>query len=64
MWIVFNSKSACMAFKKKQSMKQIFSEIKHVTKNYMIEEWMVWIEVENISLLAWRNGVFKKVVGL
>lgn len=53
-----------MAFKKKQSMKQIFSEIKHVTKNYMIEEWMVWIEVENISLLAWRNGVFKKVVGL
>ncbi|GJS95132.1 putative RNA-directed DNA polymerase, eukaryota, reverse transcriptase zinc-binding domain protein [Tanacetum coccineum] len=63
-WIEFNNQKACQRFKDKDSMKAYFSEITHVSRNFVVDEKLVWIEIDGLPLCAWSSEAFKKIGSL
>ena len=58
-WIDFGSTGSCRSFQKNGMAKDVFKEIQHVTKNFVVDERMVWIELDDLPLCAWGSNAYK-----
>ncbi|GKA87162.1 RNA-directed DNA polymerase, eukaryota, reverse transcriptase zinc-binding domain protein [Tanacetum coccineum] len=55
---------ACNAFKSNNTLKSFFSSVKSVSKNFYVDERMVWVEISGLPLCAWGSNAYKKVASL
>nr|GEV94704.1 RNA-directed DNA polymerase, eukaryota, reverse transcriptase zinc-binding domain protein [Tanacetum cinerariifolium] len=60
-WIAFKNQSACQKFKNKVSLRAYFSDINPVMRNFVVDERMVWIEIEGLPLCAWGSKALKEI---
>nr|GEY35947.1 RNA-directed DNA polymerase, eukaryota [Tanacetum cinerariifolium] len=63
-WIQFENAEACMEFKANATLRQVFASIKPILKNFIMDERVIWIEVNGLPLCAWCSAVLKKVARL
>ncbi|GKD20433.1 RNA-directed DNA polymerase, eukaryota, reverse transcriptase zinc-binding domain protein [Tanacetum coccineum] len=63
-WFQFNSKSSCEAFKANESLKKLWSYVKTVSSSFLVDERMIWLEIQGLPLCTWGSIAYKKVASL
>lgn len=61
LWLHFKSVDACNAFKQNVYLNSLYSVIKPISKNFIVDERFVWVEITGLPLCAWGSNGFKKV---
>ncbi|GKB30851.1 hypothetical protein Tco_0870252 [Tanacetum coccineum] len=60
-WIQFPSSSLADNFQTNASLKSVYSCIKTATPSFKVDERMIWIEIRDLPLCAYRSNAYKKV---
>lgn len=55
-WVEFPNSEACMASKQTINLKNMFATIKPVTKSFIVDVRMIWIENDGFLLCVWGSG--------
>nr|GEU34701.1 reverse transcriptase domain, reverse transcriptase zinc-binding domain protein [Tanacetum cinerariifolium] len=63
-WIQFTSVKSCEAFKLNESLKKLWTFIKVPSPSFVVDKWVIWIEVNGLPLCAWGSSAFKKIANL
>ncbi|KAL4559868.1 hypothetical protein LXL04_032014 [Taraxacum kok-saghyz] len=61
-WIEFNNRNACTRFKQRDDLAQYFSSIQNLSRQFVVDDKVVWIEISGMPLGAWSLNAFKKGV--
>lgn len=60
-WTEFDNKNACNRFKQRDDMKMYFLEIQNLSRQFVVDDKIVWTEISGMPLGLWSNNDFKKV---
>ncbi|GJS17265.1 hypothetical protein Tco_0411737 [Tanacetum coccineum] len=63
-WVQFENAEACMNFKANATLRQVFASIKLILKNFILDERVIWIEINGLPLCTWGSAALKKVASL
>ncbi|KAI3744304.1 hypothetical protein L1987_57382 [Smallanthus sonchifolius] len=63
-WLEFDTVEACQRHKENEEINCYFKEMKPVTKDFVMDERIVWIEVVGLPLCGWMENSFNKVIVL
>ncbi|GJV06889.1 RNA-directed DNA polymerase, eukaryota, reverse transcriptase zinc-binding domain protein [Tanacetum coccineum] len=61
LWLEFDSVESCTKLQSNKEMAWYFTQIKHVSESFKIDERVVWIEIGGLPLNAWTPTAFKKI---
>ncbi|GJR39331.1 RNA-directed DNA polymerase, eukaryota [Tanacetum coccineum] len=61
LWIEFDSIESCQKLQSNKEMSWYFTQMKHVTQTFKVDERVVWIEIGGLPLNAWTPKAFKKI---
>ncbi|GJY85006.1 RNA-directed DNA polymerase, eukaryota [Tanacetum coccineum] len=61
LWIEFDSIESCQKLQSNSEMSWYFTQMKHVTQTFKVDDRMVWIEIGGLPLNAWTPKAFKKI---
>ncbi|KAL4583477.1 hypothetical protein LXL04_008050 [Taraxacum kok-saghyz] len=60
-WIEFDNRKACTRFKQSEELLSYFREVQNLSRQFLVDEKIVWIEISRMPLGAWSVEGFKKV---
>nr|GEW77003.1 hypothetical protein [Tanacetum cinerariifolium] len=60
-WFQFENEKTCEAFNSNDSIKLFWSAIKTVSPLFIIDERLIWIEINGLSLCAWGSNALIKL---
>ncbi|PWA35424.1 RNA-directed DNA polymerase, eukaryota [Artemisia annua] len=60
-WIEFNNRNACIRFKKHEGLASYFHSLAPVSKHFVVDDRVVWIDIEGLPLCAWSASAFTKI---
>lgn len=61
MWLEFSTIEACRSFQTNGMVKDIFQEIQFVHKGFVVDERMIWVEIEGLPLCGWGVSAYRKI---
>ncbi|GKA61011.1 RNA-directed DNA polymerase, eukaryota [Tanacetum coccineum] len=61
LWLEFDSFESCQKLQSNKEMSWYFTQMKHVTQTFKVDERVVWIEIGGLPLNAWTPKAFKKI---
>ncbi|GKA14061.1 RNA-directed DNA polymerase, eukaryota, reverse transcriptase zinc-binding domain protein [Tanacetum coccineum] len=61
LWIEFDSTESCQKLQSNKDMSWYFTQMKHVTQSFKVDERVVWIEIGGLPLNAWTTKAYKKI---
>ena len=63
-WIEFDNRNACTRFKQSDEVKYYFHVIQNLSRQFVVDEKVVWIEIIGMPLGTWSISAFKKIESL
>ena len=63
-WIEFDNRKACTRFKQRAELLQYFLEVQTMSRQFVVDDKIVWIEISGMPLGAWSAAAFKKVAAV
>ena len=60
-WIDFDNRNTCTRFKQKEDFRQYFQVVQYVSKQFVVDDKAVWVEIIGMPLGAWSMQPYKKV---
>ncbi|KAL4573100.1 hypothetical protein LXL04_019893 [Taraxacum kok-saghyz] len=60
-WLEFNTRNACVRFKQCDLLKTYFSQLQNLSRQFTVDDKVVWIEISGMPLGSWSASAFKKV---
>ncbi|PWA78420.1 nucleotide-binding alpha-beta plait domain-containing protein [Artemisia annua] len=60
-WIEFNNRKASIRFKQHSTIATYFHSLIPVSKHFVVDERVLWVEILGLPLCAWSLTAFKKV---
>nr|GEZ30646.1 hypothetical protein [Tanacetum cinerariifolium] len=60
-WIDLDVENDLSSFRLSVEMDKIFTEFKHIDKDFVTDERVVWIDIVGVPLCAWTRDAFKKI---
>nr|GEW83909.1 RNA-directed DNA polymerase, eukaryota [Tanacetum cinerariifolium] len=61
LWIEFDTIESCQKLQSNKEMSWYFTQMKHVTQSFKVDERVVWIKIGGLPLNAWTPKAFKKI---
>lgn len=61
LWLEFDSIESCQKLQSNSEMAWYFTQMKHVTQTFKVDDRMVWIEIGGLPLNAWTPKAFNKI---
>ncbi|KAL4573741.1 hypothetical protein LXL04_020558 [Taraxacum kok-saghyz] len=63
-WVACDSQKGCKQFMNNVGIQSIFSNIKPLQKDFVIQDRLIWLEISALPMCVWNPCVFKKVASL
>ena len=63
-WIEFDNRNACTRFKHREDLLKLFHIIQNVSRQFVVDDKIVWVEISGMPLGAWGKEAFKKVASV
>ena len=60
-WIEFDNRKACTRFKQRDDLKSYFTVIQNVSRQFVVDDKVIWVEISGMPLGAWSCEAFTKV---
>ncbi|GJU07589.1 hypothetical protein Tco_1124019 [Tanacetum coccineum] len=61
LWIEFGTTESCQKLQSNKEMSWYFTQMKHVSQSFKVDERVVWIEIDGLPLNAWTLKAYKKI---
>nr|GEV39923.1 RNA-directed DNA polymerase, eukaryota [Tanacetum cinerariifolium] len=61
LWIEFDSIESCKKLQSNKEMSWYFTQMKHVTQSFKVDERVAWIEIGGLPLNVWTSKAYKKI---
>ncbi|PWA46118.1 RNA-directed DNA polymerase, eukaryota [Artemisia annua] len=60
-WMDFDNRKACSRFKQHEDMQFYFTKLCPLTKDFVVDDKVVWVRIEGLPIVAWSTRAFKKI---
>ncbi|GKB99429.1 RNA-directed DNA polymerase, eukaryota [Tanacetum coccineum] len=60
-WMDFDNLNACLRFKQQKDMQFYFTKLRPLTKDFVVDDKVVWIRIDGLPILAWSVRAFRKI---